>query len=123
MKRIALLALAIIILAGCSKEDMMRGRYVASTRIGTINIELLDGGNCVGSLDGGSEDVGTYKIDGDEIRISGVTVEKGYILSKQYKSYYFSYSAPGKIYDKNKFAVEIKNAYGDDTIHCTFVRR
>lgn len=123
MKRILLIAIAMVCLAGCSKEKVMQGRYTASTSIGTINIELLAGGNCVASLEGGEEDTGSYDVNGDEIIIRGARVRKGEILSSRYKCYIFTGTRPGTIVDNNKFSIEIENMYGDDTIYCTFVRR
>ena len=83
MKRVLFIAVAIIFLAGCSKEDVMQGKYTASTSIGTINLELLAGGNCVASLEGGEEDTGTYDIDGKEIIVRGARVRKGSIGSSR----------------------------------------
>ena len=123
MKRIVLLLLAAVLAVGCSKERIMEGKYTSSSSIGTINLELLAGGNCVASISGEEEDTGTYEVKGDEIKIYGITVRRGSIGSSRYKCYMFSGSHPGTIYDRNKFSIEIENFYGDDTVYCTFVRR
>lgn len=124
MRKILLIAIAMVCLAGCSKEKVMQGRYTASTSIGTINIELLAGGNCVASLDGGPESTGFYKIKGDEISISGCMIDNGKdFFSRNHKCYLFNGNNPGKIYDKYSFGIDVKNAYGDDKVFCSFVKR
>ena len=123
MKRILLIMLAVLCVAGCSKEKMMQGKYTASTTVGTINLELLAGGNCIGGFSGEEEKTGTYEIKGDEIRLSIGGMTKGKFGARDYHSCSFMWSEPGTIHDKNKFSVLMEDFWGDDKIYCSFVRR
>lgn len=123
MKRIAVIVFATLLFVGCSKESIMRGKYTASTSVGTINLELLAGGNCIGGFSGEEESTGSYEVKGDEIRISGLIMKKGKIGSRDYHSCSFKWSNPGTIVDKNKFNIMMDDFWGDEQIFCSFVRR
>ena len=118
MRRFLLLLCAAALACTCTKLDVGSGRYSAVVSDGTLNIELLDGRDCILYFDGGKESTGRYWIEGKQIFINGHAV---YESKTKYRWYDFSQDRPGTIDSRTKFSIVAE--VGDDTRFCTFLKR
>ena len=128
MKRIIAIC-ALLLITSCSVfgPSLSKGKYSCSTKYGTIGIELLASDVCVIYFEGCKEYQGSYRIEGDLVRIGGFARdwnESG--KNRKWVTYSFSLlDESGKILDNDKFSVKANVTYGDNssTETCVFVRR
>ncbi len=122
MKKILVFAIIIsALVCGVSCEKVEKGTYVADvTFVGMLNAELLPNGRCLLYFTGGSEEIGSYDVEGDKITISAI-VHTPKDKHGFYDYFVFEYDEPGKIYDKDSFGIWAK--MNGKRYYCSFHKR
>ena len=119
MKRLLLILAVALAAVSCSKESTMKGSYIASSSYGTVYLELLDDGNCVGHFDGNEERTGVYHFEGDKISIA-LLLRKGKMTDYNYKAFALE---SGTVLSSSSIAIDGYEMYSKEKIHLTFIKR
>jgi hypothetical protein len=121
MKKLLILVLMTLCIAGCKKELSMAGKFSAHTPYGMLNVELSESGTAVAGFAGYAEDVGSYHVSGEKIKIGGLLLHYKELGERGAKI--FTFAGPGRIFNENSFEVSIEDSSEDETIRCVFSKR
>lgn len=119
MRKLAVVIIAMLCLAGCTKERTMQGKYSCTLVGETLYVELLTGGGCKMYFNGGRESQGSFLVDGDEITVICYAYQ-GEVSSSRYRVYRFSDS--GAIHGRDSFSVTAHEMMDDRDYYCSFTR-
>lgn len=69
-----ILILICLLCSSCKKETLPLGKYAAETRDGLLQLELLDGNNCLFYFENGEPAKGSYHISKSTLELCSVAI-------------------------------------------------